>query len=338
MKAVIAGMSLVLMTAMSGPAAQSQSDPRPGRAATGANRANPRIEIGRVDIFVCPRHPEAKATWSARCPMCQMQMRRQSSPGKPDAMGMDDMMESMMQSMPAEMRLRHQMMMNTPIRVYDPETLLGSAGMLGLTPQQVQELRTIAMRARRAAMAVLTEVQRQKLMPLERLTNFPLSMAQSRQRMMERMSSDRGMRGDPATGGRPQKKDPPAADPEGRNGFSNRDGQAGEGDGIEGQRGFNEGRGFGGRFNNNEGFGDNQRFGSGSEFEFGPGFGGNEGFGYGNEFGTGPGFGDGEFGNNGGLGGNEGFRGNQDFRGSEGSRGNEGLGNNERSTSPSRGR
>ena len=160
MKTSITGIGLVLATAMCLASAQGQTEVRPDGAGSRPDGFGPRVEIEHMNVFVCPRHPEAKATWPARCPMCQAQMRKQPAVRKPRPMSMEGMMESAMAGMSPQMKTRHQMMMNTPIHVYDPEALLGSGKMLNLTEQQTQELRMIAMKARRGAISVLTEAQR----------------------------------------------------------------------------------------------------------------------------------------------------------------------------------
>jgi hypothetical protein len=346
MRTFITTMSLVLTLTMCTTAAQGQTKLQPGGAGFRSDGAGPRVEIEKMNVFVCPRHPEAKATWPARCPMCQAQMRKQPAAGKPRPMSMEGMMESAMAGMSPQMKTRHQMMMNTPIHVYDPQTLLGAAKMLNLTEQQVRELRLIAMKARRATLSVLTEAQRRRLIPLERLTGFPSSMAQLHQKMMQQMSSSQGMTGRPGGSGtgpmggmsmrseqrntRTQpRRDPPSISRNeyrydyypgsARERLVEEDEGLGDEEGFGGDEGFDEDEGFGDErmgFGDDEGFGEDEGLGDEGD-EFGGGL-GDEGFGAENGLGFGEGFGrEGRSGNEEGFGGDEGFRGNERFGGGE---------------------
>ncbi len=123
-------------------------------------------------------------------------------------MNMEEMMKQGMANMPPAMKKRHELMMNTPIRVYDPEVLLGSARALNLSERQVQALRVIAMTARRGSAAVLNEEQRRKIGPLMARKGVPLTMADVRQSMMRKMSSGKGMMGNSQGNGGMKRMEP----------------------------------------------------------------------------------------------------------------------------------
>jgi len=343
MRIAITAMSLVLAGVLCTASAQSQTEVRPGKPKASTGAVRPRVEIEKMDIYVCPRHPEAKATWPARCPMCEARMRRWQSGGGPGPISTKGMMKSPTAGMSPQMRMRHQMMMNTPIHVYDPETLLGSRKTLGLSQEQVQELRTIAMKARRGAMAVLTDAQRRRLMPLERMTGFPLTMTQMRQKMMQQMSSGRAMTGSSGMSGMGQRKDPPALEQQGRVEYQDYYPGSAQERLIDEDEGFGDEEGLGAEgegFGDDEGFGDEEGLGNDDEgFGFGDGLGNDEEFGNNDESGGEEGFGNNEgFGDNEGFDNEERFGGNGGFRGNEGFRGGERFGNEERIGPRSRGR
>jgi hypothetical protein len=299
--------------------------------------------------YQCPKHPEIKASWPARCPKCGANLVRGGQPGR------------MMSYRPKAMEVRRRIMMNTSIDVFDPEAVLCAKRPLGLTRKQVERLRTISMTARQCAKEVLNDRQRRELNSLERLHNYPRTMAQMHRRMMQRTSSPEAMMSrmmpqqmmNPGTGSKADppsdpKADPPS-DPEAdnlRGGFGREDQthQNQFGDSMRDRLRdryrdeyrdrlrdslrdryrdqyrdkFRDNFGFGDQGFGNEGFGD-QGFGN-------DGF-GNQGFGnegFGNE-----GFGNEGFNNDEGFGNDEGFSGGDEgFGGSgfgeEGSEDNEG--------------
>ncbi len=173
----------------------SQEPPRPHPGGS--------VDIQEMNVYVCPEHPHVQATWAGRCPMCgaplQKRPRPFSKPSQP--MSMDKMMKQSMADMPKAMKKRHGLMMNTPIRIYDPEVLLGSARALNLTERQIHDLRIIAMTARRGAAAALNAKQRQMLRPLAVGKGVPLTMADMRRTMMQKTSSHNDMMGAPKAGG-----------------------------------------------------------------------------------------------------------------------------------------
>ena len=91
------------------------------------------------------------------------------------------------------MEMRRRIMMNTSIDVFDPEAILCAKRPLGLTREQIERLRAISMTARQCAKDVLNDRQRRELNNLERLHNYPRTMAQMHRRMMQRMSSPETM-------------------------------------------------------------------------------------------------------------------------------------------------
>jgi hypothetical protein len=278
MRPFIAAMSVVPILTMCAYSARSQTQVPSGGPAPRAEAGRPRVEIDRMSVYVCPRHPEARATWPAQCPMCHARMERQSSLQARRRMGRANTTESAGPAISPQIRMQYRMMMNAAVHPYDPDVLLGSSRMLGLSSQQVRDLRAIAMRARRAAMGVLTDAQRRQLMPLDHMMDAPPSMARMHQRMM-------GERRDPPAYG----YDPGSA----RTRLMDEDQEFGEGGFDEGEQGFGS----------DEGFGNDEGFGFGDEF-------GDEGFG-------GEGFGDEGFGNEG-FGRDEGFGNNDEFRGEQG--------------------
>jgi hypothetical protein len=324
------------------PAAPPQPMGMRDRMAPGASQERPGSSAERagLHVFACPRHPLLEATWPALCPICGSRLQKKGQPPSAGrkSVSMEDRMKAGLARMSPAMRMRHEMMMNAAIHVYDPEALLGARAMLGLTDQQVRSLRVIAMTARRGAEALLTSAQRRKLAPLATMKGFPSSMAEMRRKMMRDMS-------DPPEAGTTH----PYADPIGR---ENAD--------FDEDEGFGEGAGLGGDFGGDEGFGNDEGFGYGfgdegfgGEEGFGRGFGedegleGEEGFGgeegLGQRFGRDEGFGRGfgedegrrgdeglgrEFGENEGFGpgdrATEGFRGDTGFRGDEAFRDGEG--------------
>jgi hypothetical protein len=323
MRAFITAMSFVLTLAMSTALAQSPTEVPSDKPERDPNNDRPRVQIEKMDIYVCPRHPEAKATWPARCPMCHARMQRRAPAPGPRRMDMERGAGPATRAASPQMRMRHrmiQMMMNTPIRVYDPETLLGSRRMLALSGQQVQELRQIAMKARRGAMSVLTDAQRRRLMPLERMTGAPLTMAQARRDMMQRTSSGRRIMAGAPMRGMERSNDPPAYE-QGQDEYANDYSGSARDRLMDEDDEFDEDGGFGGDegFDYDQGYDDEGGFGYDEGFDGEGGLGDDEGFGD-------EGFGfDQGFGNNEGFDNNERFRGDEGFRGNEGRRGDEGL-------------
>jgi hypothetical protein len=146
-----------------------QDPGQPAKAATGWNQ------------YQCPNHPEITASWPARCPKCGANLVRRGQPGR------------MMPYRSRAMEMRRRIMINTSIDVFDPEAILCAKRPLGLTREQIERLRAISMTARECAKEVLTDRQRRELNSLERLHNYPRTMAQMHRRMMQRMSSPEAM-------------------------------------------------------------------------------------------------------------------------------------------------
>jgi hypothetical protein len=147
--------------------------------------------------YHCSKHPEITASWSARCPKCGANLVRRQ---RTNHMGSDRKKGE---------ETRHKIMMNTAIDVFDPEAVLSAKKPLALNKEQIEQLKAISMTARQCAREVLNDKQLKKLNTLKKLPDFPKTMAQMHQRMMQKMSSSKAMN---MSGMMKQKKtqDPPS--------------------------------------------------------------------------------------------------------------------------------
>lgn len=82
------------------------------------------------------------------------------------------------------------MMMNAQLASRDPAVLLGKKDQLKLTDQQIKQLQTLAQKTRKAAMAILTDAQRQQV---NKLPQQPQSMMQMCRSMTGHMKGMQGM-------------------------------------------------------------------------------------------------------------------------------------------------
>jgi hypothetical protein len=153
--------------------------------------------------YVCPMHPDMKATWQAKCPKCGMMMEKmKKEAGKPMAMmAMGEKKEgeegaepkakmmAMMKGMKdmKGMMMRCKMMMDAKVQKTDPAGLLALKDELQLTDAQVMRLGEIAAAARRQADVVLTDEQRQKLAGMAGKAQSMAEMHQHMQQMMKEM-------------------------------------------------------------------------------------------------------------------------------------------------------
>ncbi|MGD0652912.1 MAG: hypothetical protein ABSA16_01080 [Thermoguttaceae bacterium] len=101
--------------------------------------------------------------------------------------GMMGGMEAMKMSEPMKMRCR--MMMNMEVTSNDPAALLGLKDQLKLSDEQTKSLQAIIAQARQQAEKTLTDEQKAKLQPLEKL---PKTMMEMHQQLMEKMGQAKG--------------------------------------------------------------------------------------------------------------------------------------------------
>ena len=178
----------------------------------GQDHVQPAKASAAPNLYQCPKHPEITASFPAKCPKCGATLapRPQLGPA-PERRKQAQMMSNGSRAM----EMRRRIMMNTSIDVFDPEAILCAKRPLGLTREQVEQLRVISMTARQCAKEVLNAKQRRELNSLEKLHNYPRTMAQMHRRMMQRTSSPEAMMSrmmpqqmmNPGTG---RKVDPPS--------------------------------------------------------------------------------------------------------------------------------
>lgn len=159
-----------------------------------------------VTNYYCPKHPEITASWPAKCPRCGANLIWREPPYEQIRPGLA------MGGSKAEI-MRHKVMMNTGISVFDPQAILGAAKPLHLTAEQIEKFKLICMTARQRAREVLTESQRRELSYLENLPNFPRTMAERREQLMQRMLMSGGMMRGPIQAPRSGWMGDPTSDP-----------------------------------------------------------------------------------------------------------------------------
>jgi len=123
--------------------------------------------------YVCPKHPDIRATWQATCPECGAKLQVLDRPTAQEkfmrslptlyARYLDRFMtpENLQRLEP--LKRWFAIVMKAPLSTCDPGMLLAQRGQLGLNEEQAAELEAVAEAARERAKGVLTDAQKEAL-------------------------------------------------------------------------------------------------------------------------------------------------------------------------------